>query len=348
MVLKSVAGSVDRLFHAAVLNRPRKRSAEELGPVERIDGLRALNAALDVGLGSANLFPASSLIDPSERFVRRDGEAEVVDLRFRSSHEVMLTDVSGRWAAHPQNQTVPIRWFRGPTPRPTILLLHGYLGGPFAIEERVWPVRWLVSRGMDVVLFTLPFHGERRRPGSRGAPPFPAADPRFTIEGFRQAIIDIRALTAWLRNRGASAVGAMGMSLGGYTTALASTIVDLDFAVPFIPLASIADFAREGGRLIGTATQKREQHELLESTYSWVSPFHRPSRVPKAGRMVIAGRRDRITPIRHAERIAEHFDAPLVVFSGGHLFQLGRSKGFRAVGRMLGELGLLAAREERA
>ena len=65
-----------------------------------------------------------------------------------------------------------------------------------------------------------------------------------------------------------------------------------------------------------------------------------------ASDFLIVAERAKAFDMVHAERIADHFDAPLVVFSGGHLFQIGRSKGFRAVGRMLGELGYLTPKED--
>jgi pimeloyl-ACP methyl ester carboxylesterase len=66
--------------------------------------------------------------------------------------------------------------------------------------------------------------------------------------------------------------------------------------------------------------------------------------VPRDRLLVVAGEADRITPFAHAERLADHFGARLERFVGGHLLQLGRSEAFRAVGRMLGEAGLLAPR----
>jgi dienelactone hydrolase len=155
-------------------------------------------------------------------------------------------------------------------------------------------------------------------------------------------VTDLRALVRYLRASGAPAVGVMGMSLGGYSSALLATVERLDFVVPFIPLASIADFARDGGRLLGTPAQQAEQHRLLERVHAVVSPLARPPRVPPAGRLVIAGEVDRITPPRHAERIAEHFEAPLETFGGAHLLQVGRETAFRRVARMLGGLGLLS------
>jgi pimeloyl-ACP methyl ester carboxylesterase len=68
----------------------------------------------------------------------------------------------------------------------------------------------------------------------------------MTNEGFRQAVTDIRSLARWLRNRGAPHVGVMGMSLGGYTSALVATVMsqdEIDFVMPMIPLASIATMA---------------------------------------------------------------------------------------------------------
>ena len=184
----------------------------------------------------------------------------------------------------------------------------------------------------------LPFHAVRAR--GRSAL-FPSSDPRFTNEGFRQAVHDLRALADLLRDRGASAVGVMGMSLGGYTTSLLATVMpDLAFAVPIIPLASIADFARDGGRLVGTPAEQRLQHEALEAAHRVVSPLARAPRVPSDRVLVLAAEGDRITPVSHARRIADHFGAPLELFVGGHVLQLGRASAFRSIGRMLGRLGL--------
>src|SRR5262249_1396975 len=152
-----------------------------------------------------------------------------------------------RYLAHVANRTAHARLRLGPRPRPAVILIHGYLGGHYGMEERAWPVAWLDRKGLDVALPILPFHAPR---GDGRAPPLPSGDPRVTNEGFRQAAHDIRALAAWLRARGAPSVGVMGMSLGGYTTALLATLEPtLAFAVPMIPLASVADFALEQGRL---------------------------------------------------------------------------------------------------
>lgn len=93
----------------------------------------------------------------------------------------------------------------------------------------------------------LPFHGPRAPVANR--PAFPAPDPRFTNEGFRQAVWDLTALLAWLRARGHGPIHLAGMSLGGYTAALLGTLVqDLASLLLVVPLASLALFARQHGR----------------------------------------------------------------------------------------------------
>jgi pimeloyl-ACP methyl ester carboxylesterase len=134
-------------------------------------------------------------------------------------------------------------------------------------------------------------------------------------------------------------VGVMGMSLGGYTTSLLATVErGLEFAAPIIPLASLADFAREQGRL-GHGEEARRQHAALEEANRIVSPFARPSLVPAGRVLIVAAEADRITPPAHAERLARHFAAEIVRFEGGHLLQFGRGDAFRAVGRWLTAMG---------
>ena len=190
-----------------------------------------------------------------------------------------------------------------------------------------------------MLLFVLPFHGPR---GSGRRPLFPGSDPRITVEGFRQAIFDLDSLVGFLRASGAPHVGAMGMSLGGYTTALAATTLpDLDFAAPFVPLASLADFARDDDRLVGTDEDRDEQHRLLENAYAVVSPLARSARTPRERILVLGSLRDGITPIIHAERLSAHFGAKLVRMPGGHLVQVGRSDAFRELLRMLRRTAVL-------
>lgn len=349
----TLAAGVDRVVAAVALGRSkrsRSRSrAESLGHAERMEALRALverhraprfTSAPEVFFGQAG--EAGPWLRTPARSMRH---GHVVDVRWQSGYEPLAEEpaVLTRWNAATENGWAHARlWLHDDRPRPAAILIHGYLGGQYGVEERAWPVEWLFGRlGLDLAIPVLPFHGPRN---GRRRPIFPASDPRLNIEGFRQAAWDLLSLRRALEERGAPAVGAMGMSLGGYTTALALTADDrLAFGVPFIPLASIADFARDGGRLVGEPAEQTEQHEALERAHAPVSPLARPARIDSDRIRIIAARSDRITPPHHAERLGAHFGAPVQKFHGGHLLQLGRKEGFRSIKRLLQELDLTPA-----
>ncbi len=284
-----------------------------------------------------SFFAPPAPIDPALDHVRDAKNHEVIDAAWPSHFEPYLAELREKYLSHEENRTARARLYLGRSPRPAIVLIHGYLAGHWALEERAWPISWLADR-YDLALALLPFHALRSAKDRKGPPPFPGADPRVTNEGFRQAIFDLRALISYLRARGASSVGVMGMSLGGYTTSLLATVErELAFAVPIIPLASLADFALEQGRL-GEGEEARLQHAALEEANRIVSPFARPSLVRPDRALVVAAESDRITPIGHAERLARHFGCDVVRFQGGHLLQFGRGDAFRAVGRWLGSM----------
>jgi len=307
-------------------SRAERMDAEKrmwgLARVEEMYGAPELLTDPDAFFGSPVRIEPS--VHPVRSIIRG---ARVVDLQWPSDPTPFHPSTAEQIARY-ANPWCWARWFHDPVhPRPVVIWLHGYGRGSFATEQWVAPVRLLYREGYDVVLGLLLHHGRRR--GDDKAR-FPSADPRFTIEGFRQVIRDLRALVGFLERRGAPEVGAWGMSLGGYTTALLATVEPrLAFAVPIIPLASFADFAAAGGRLVGTSEQAAAQYESLERVYRVVSPLARPPKPPPERLVVIAGAGDRITGLPQARRIAAHFGCRIVTFPGGHLFQAGRRAAFR-------------------
>lgn len=355
-VLGSAVGAVDRAVVVAMQIRgARDRArADKMGHAERIETLTAIHSAYGgdaIVEDAALFFPTPPPIDPALRSVRTGSppRTEVWDAQWPSTFAPYLDAVAAKYLAHVENRTARARLFLGEIQaprRPAVIALHGYMGGHWMLEEAQWPIAWLTKRGLDVALSVLPFHALRAGP-RRGAPPFPSADPRLTNEGFRQAVADVVALARWLRERGAPHVGVMGMSLGGYTSSLLATVSrDIDFVMPMIPLASIADFAREQGRL-GTGEQADAQHQALERANWLVSPLARPLALPSSRALVVAAEHDRITPSAHAQRIATHFGCELVTIPGGHLVQLGRADAFRGLAAMLEREAIIAPRQRR-
>lgn len=338
-LLGAAASTFDRALAVAVRMRSRAR-AEGLSHDDRIHALSLIRdryAAPELWEPRDAFFPAPAPIEPRIERVRTDGDVAVLDASWPSDVVPHWPEIREKYLSHEANRTARARLYLSPSPRPAMVLIHGFLGGQWGFEERVWPIEWL-SRTYDLALALLPFHALRSRTDRRGPPPFPGADPRFTNEGFRQAIIDLRALVGHLLARGAPSVGAMGMSLGGYTASLLATLEPaLSFAVPIIPLASIADFALEQGRL-GAGPGALAQRDALEEATRIVSPFSRQSLLPPDRVLVLAGEADRITPAGHSERLARHFNARVVRFHGGHLLQFGRADAFRELGRWLSQI----------
>jgi dienelactone hydrolase len=345
-LLGGAASAVDRAFVAAMemRNRRVRARAEALSHTQRMESLARIQDTYggpELIADPSAFFPSPGPVAPSLRVVRElPWGGECVEVSWASACQPFDARVGERYRAHVPNRTAYARLYAKGGPRPAVIAIHGYLGGHWAIEERAWPIRSLNRWGLDVALALLPFHGVRARAGS-SAPPFPGGDPRVTNEGFRQVVADLRSLAGILRARGATSVGVMGMSLGGYSTALLATLdADLAFAVPLIPLASVADFARDQGRL-GTGANALLQHEALEAANHVVSPLARPLLVARERVFVAAAANDRVTPIAHAERLAAHFDVPLLRVHGGHILQTWRRVAFHELKAMLRRTGTI-------
>jgi pimeloyl-ACP methyl ester carboxylesterase len=272
---------------------------------------------------------------------------QVVDLQFRSDYVPFLPAARDAYLAIRENFTAHARWWTSDRGRPTIVLLHGWGGGNQWVTERTFVVPYWLRHGYDVAAFVLPFHRDRAPAGAHAS--WPSPNPLRTNEGFGHAVYDLRALAMFLRARGASAVGAMGMSLGGYTTALWTSVAGpgdaggIDFAVAMIPAVSMADLMWRHGEdspVRRRAAKAGITGELLAEVFAVHAPLTRPPRVPAAARFVIAGRGDRITPPDQALALAAHWGSEVLWFDGGHLAQVGRGDALRTVRRALGALGL--------
>ncbi|HKO49927.1 MAG TPA: alpha/beta fold hydrolase [Polyangiaceae bacterium] len=341
-VLGSAAGAVDRAASLAVQARNNARRASapsEPSGEQRANLLQGFAEAYPESLGD-DFFLAPGRISPVARELPNDlGFAQALDLSWASDYQPFLPAIAERYARTTENHAAGVRLLLSGETRPVAILIHGYMAGSYQVEQRVWPLQRLLRSGYDVALFTLPFHGVRANATQRGAPEFPGSDPRFSNEGFRQVILDLRNFVRWLRERGHPEIGVMGMSLGGYTAALLATVEPgLSFCVPVIPLASLADFVREQGVLSSAPEVEAREHALLERIYRVSSPLDRKPLISPSRTLVVAAKADRITPVTHARKLAAHFGAQLVSWHGGHLLQLGRNAAFRRVESLLREL----------
>jgi dienelactone hydrolase len=124
------------------------------------------------------------------------------------------------------NNTVHCEYYRPlrageSNPAPGVVVLH-ILGGDFELARLF--ANALAHRGTAALFLKMPYYGPRRPPGSSRRMISP--DPRETVEGMTQAVLDIRRAAAWLAARpevDENNLGVFGISLGGITGALAMT-----------------------------------------------------------------------------------------------------------------------------
>ena len=122
------------------------------------------------------------------------------------------------------NNTVHCEYFqpRCPGKRPAVIVLH-ILGGDFPLSRLF--CNSLAQHGVAALFVKMPYYGPRREPGVSRKMISP--DPRETLEGMTQAILDIRRATAWLAARPEvddQELGIFGISLGGITSSLAAGV----------------------------------------------------------------------------------------------------------------------------
>jgi hypothetical protein len=334
-------------FDVAVVRLAQElsRRAAGPGPTHAERRVRLDQAAAAYATISAERFFAAPppLTNVSERHVRPLRGGEVADLQWESGWQPLEPAGRDHYLSFAENRTAHARLLRHAEPRPALICLHGYRAGIHRFEELAWRSRHLYRLGLDVAHLTLPFHALRAPAGRSGM--FPGTRTGRTVEGFGQALWDLRSLLGWMRARGAPLAGVAGMSLGGYTAALAATVeARLDYAVLYIPLADLAGVAVEHEALRGR-TIPASLADAGRRALALVSPLERAPLLPGEKMLVVAAEVDRITAARtHATRLSAHFRAPMVTFPGSHLVQLGRDVGFAAMERLFSRCGALAPR----
>ncbi len=216
--------------------------------------------------------------------------------------------------SHDNNDAV-VAWYwrHGDRPRPTIVLVHGFLAPTWTLNEFYLGSRFLFNLGCDVVLKTLPHHGSRSRKARQvSGMDFMSRGIDGINHAMVQATYDIRSLLDILQQRGVERFGITGVSLGGYTSSLMAGLDErLEFAIPLVPLVSLPDAVMEWKPLdaalraamlwFGVSMQD------VRATMAFHSPLSRPALLPPERLLIIGGMGDRLATPRHAETLQQHW-----------------------------------------
>jgi dienelactone hydrolase len=273
----------------------------------------------------------------------RDGER--LRVTFPSVYETFDPEYQAEYSAFRGNEMNRIHyWKHRERGRPVAICIHTWCGGRLSLTERLFSASALYKMGLDVVMFTMPFHGSRSPKQSRfSGQLFPNRDLKRTNEAFGQAISDLRVTMKWLREtQQAGPIGMMGYSLGGYTSALMACLDEsLAFVVPMIAPSSFADILWHHGE---GRPQRLEAEALgvsvadMRALWGIHCPLMYEPRIARDRLLIVWGHGDRIVPTAHQLALWEHWRRPQIVsFQGGHLLHFGRHRFLRGVRTWLEE-----------
>lgn len=284
----------------------------------------------------------ADVVVPETRYRRRLAGGTLVGRRFAGRY----VPFGGGPADAAADEMLVEHWMHERTPpHGTVLALHGFsMGAPRLDAWALFAAQWY-RLGLDVALLTLPYHGARAPRGSRvSGQRFADPNPALLHDAVRRAVYEIHVVRAWLRERTLAPVGLLGLSLGGYLSALTAGLVDdLDFVMPMVPPVCIGDLAWR----FFAASRRRDgatpyTHAELRAMYRVHSPLTYPLRLPRERVLIIAGRGDRIVPPEHPQALWRHWGEPAIHwFSGSHLAPFGRDAIVAAGAAHLRRLGIL-------
>ncbi len=278
------------------------------------------------------------------RFRPDDGTCEL--LTFDSPFKTVNPRLRTSYPKQKRNMRAAAQYWRHEQgPRPTICVIHGFMADPYWLNRMFFALPWFYRQGYDILLYTLPHHGRRQAHLS----PFSghglfAGGISNLNESMAHAVHDFRLFLDYLESRGVTKVGVTGISLGGYTTSLLAAVEGrLQFAIPNVPVVSLADLVLEWfplnlpikGLLKVSGTSVKEARHMLAVH----SPLTYRPLLPKERLMVIAGAGDRLAPPKHARLLWDHWDRPRIHwFPGNHLLHLDQGKYLKEIARFLKQI----------
>jgi hypothetical protein len=252
-----------------------------------------------------------------------------------------------RWLSYEPNRIAHAWVMRHPgPPRPWLVCIHGYQMGWPLVDLSAFPPEYFHRRlGLNLMLPVLPLHGPRKI-GRRSGDGFIVGDALDTVHAEAQAMWDIRRLLSWVRAQEAPELGVLGLSLGGYNTALLVGLEEgLACAVAGVPLADFTRaIFRHGPPLhLRDAAERGVEEEMIRSLKRVISPLDLPPLVPRERRFIFGAVGDRLVLPDQVRDLWRHWERPRIVwYQGGHITFRAHTNVRHLVSDALRESGLAA------
>ncbi len=287
-----------------------------------------------------------ALRTPKSRRVKFWG-SDYSHLRFESGYQPRRGEPGRqRWLSYQANRTAHawVLRHRG-RPRPWLVCVHGFRMGWPTADFTAFRAAWLHGAlGLNVAIPVLPLHGDRKV-GRRSGDGFFAGQVLDTIHAEAQALWDLRRLLSWIRSVGGDNIGAYGVSLGGYTTALlAGFDGDLSCAIAGMPPVCFPSMLQRHApaQLLRGNLEAGLDWERIRRVTRVISPLAIEPIVAPERRYMFAGLADRMVPREHFLELWDHWSRPKMLwFDGSHLSCTWEGAVREFVHRSLYEAGLL-------
>ncbi|MHA3024115.1 alpha/beta hydrolase family protein [Mycobacterium sp. BMJ-28] len=268
---------------------------------------------------------------------------EVRNIRFQSSFQAVNPALREQRLSYARNNVVHAQhWVHKDGPRPTLCVIHGFMGSPYLLNGLFFALPWFYRSGYDVLLYTLPFHGPRAEKNSpySGYGYFADGMPGFA-EAMAQAVHDFRSVLDHLAYTGVDRIALTGMSLGGYTAALAASVDDrIDAVIPNVPVVTPESAFEDwfpANKLVSLGNRVAHIDKAKsDAATQFHSPLNYRPLVPKDRRLIIAGLGDRMAPPQQAELLWRHWDhCAFHWFPGNHILHVSQPDYLRRMTRFL-------------
>lgn len=209
---------------------------------------------------------------------------------------------------------------------PGVVVLH-ILGGDFELARLF--ANNLAQNGVAALFLKMPYYGPRRDPNSPRR--MISADPRETVEGMTQAVLDIRQAIAWLGaqpNIDPEQLGLFGISLGGITGALAATaeprIQNVCLLLAGGDLGKIAWESKELEKIRKAWLAQGGSRDEFFAFMQTVDPVRYGANMRGRRILMLNARDDEVVPKACTEALWESFGRPEIEwYTGGH-YSVGR------------------------
>lgn len=204
---------------------------------------------------------------------------------------------------------------------PAVIVLH-ILGGDFPLARLF--ANMFAERGVAALFLKMPYYGERRDPSNPRR--MISDNPRETVEGMTQAILDIRRATAMLASRpeiDAGQLGIFGISLGGITGALAATaeprLNNVCLLLAGGDIGQVAWESRELEKIRRKWVERGGTKDEFLAVLREVDPVRYGERVRGRRILMLNAAQDELIPRSCTEALWTSFgEPPIVWYEGNH------------------------------